>query len=45
VQQPPAILAFNKFHLLGYLAGWLTRTLANEANRLSDNFAYRIVTI
>ena len=45
MQQQPAILDFNKFDLPGYLTGGPTRTLANEADRLSYDFALRIVTL
>ena len=45
MQQRPSILAFNKFYLPGYRAGGPIRTLANMVDRLSDDFAFRIVTL
>ena len=40
----PTILAFNLFYLPGYRAGGPIRTLANMVDRLSDDFAFRIIT-
>ena len=44
MSRKPSILAFNLFYLPGYRAGGPIRTLANMADRLSDDFAFRIVT-
>lgn len=44
MSRKPSILAFNLFYLPGYRAGGPIRTLANMVERLSDDFAFRIVT-
>ena len=45
VKKMPTIIAFNTFYLPGYRAGGPIRTLANMVERLSDDFAFRIVTL
>jgi hypothetical protein len=38
------VLVFNKFYLPGYKAGGPIRTLANMAERMGDDFDFRIIT-
>ncbi len=45
MKSKPTILAFNKYYLPGYRAGGPIRTLANMAERLGDDFCFRIVAL
>jgi len=41
---PPEVLVFADYYLPGFKAGGPIRTLANIVERLSDDFAFRVVT-
>lgn len=40
-----SILVFNKFYIPGYKAGGPIRTIANMADRLSNDFFFKVVTL
>ena len=41
----PRILTFTEYYLPGFKSGGPVRTLANMVDQLSDDFAFRIVTL
>lgn len=45
MSEKPVILVFTRYYLPGYRAGGPIRTIANMVDRLSDEFAFRIVCL